>query len=147
LGSPYQLNRSEIEEKGFYILDTYTEEMEFIRNEHCIEYKKLKFPDMPEDPETFIHGNIIDVEISWESSKYMNKVNEYLEKIESYGPAYPVNPIYQRRQETTSIEKIDVSKITLLSLAKKYIDDSSDIKDKTKVFNAFKELHQSHSIQ
>lgn len=147
LGSPYQLNRSEIEEKGFYILDTYTEEMEFIRNEHCIEYKKLKFPDMPEDPETFIQGNIIDVEISWESSKYMNKVNEYLEKIESYGPAYPVNPIYQRRQENTPIEKIDVSKITLLSLAKKYIDDSSDIKDKTKVFNAFKELHQSHSIQ
>ena len=147
LGSPYQLNRSEIEEKGFYILDTYTEEMEFIRNEHCIEYKKLKFPDMPENPETFIQGNIIDVEISWESSKYMNKVNEYLEKIESYGPAYPVNPIYQRRQENTSIERIDVSKITLLSLAKKYIDDSSDIKDKTKVFNAFKELHQSHSIQ
>ena len=147
LGSPYQLNRSEIEEKGFYILDTYTEELEFIRNEHCIEYKKLKFPDMPEDPETFIQGNIIDVEISWESSKYMNKVNEYLEKIESYGPAYPVNPIYQRRQENTPIERIDVSKITLLSLAKKYIDDSSDIKDKTKVFNAFKELHQSHSIQ
>jgi hypothetical protein len=102
---------------------------------------------MPEDPETFIQGNIIDVEISWESSKYMNKVNEYLEKIESYGPAYPVNPIYQRRQETTPIERIDVSKITLLSLAKKYIDDSSDIKDKTKIFNAFKELHQSHSIQ
>lgn len=147
LGSPYQLNRSEIEEKGFYVLDTETEEMEFIRNEHCIEYKKLKFPNIPEDPEPFIRGNIIDVEISWEDSKYMNKVNEYLEKIESYDPAYPVNPIYQRRQEKTSIEKIDVSKITLLSLAKKYIDDSSDIKDKTKVFNAFKELHQKHSIQ
>lgn len=147
LGSPYQLNRSEIEEKGFYILDTDTEEMEFVRNEHCIEYKKLKYPEMPEDPEEFIKGHILDVEISWEDSKYMNKVNEYLEKLESFEPAYPVNPIYQRRQEKTSIEKIDVSKITMLSLAKKYIDDSSDIKDKTKVFNAFKELHQSHSIQ
>lgn len=147
LGSPYQLNRSEIEDKGFYILDTYTEEMEFVRNEHCIEYKKLKFPDMPDDPGSFIQGNIIDVEISWEDSKYMNKVNEYLENIESYEPAYPVNPIYQRRQEKTSIEKIDVSKITLLSLAKKYIDDSSDISDKVKVFSSFKELYQRHSIQ
>jgi hypothetical protein len=77
----------------------------------------------------------------------MNKVNEYLEKIESYEPAYPVNPIYQRRQNETPIEKIDVSKITLLSLAKKYIDDSSDIADKSKVFNSFKELYQRHSIQ
>jgi hypothetical protein len=147
LGSPYQLNRSEIEDKGFYILDTYTEEMEFVRNEHCIEYKKLRYPEMPENPESFIQGNIIDVEISWEDSKYMNKVNEYLEKIESYGPAYPVNPIYQRRQENTPIEKIDVSKITLLSLAKKYIDDSSDIRDKVKTFGSFNELYQRHSIQ
>jgi DNA repair exonuclease SbcCD nuclease subunit len=147
LGSPYQLNRSEIEEKGFYILDTDTEEIEFVRNKHCIEYKKLKYPEIPENPEEFIKGHILDVEISWEDSKYMNKVNEYLEKLESFEPAYPVNPIYQRRQEKTSIEKIDVSKITLLSLAKKYIEDSSDIKDKAKVFNAFKELHQNHSIQ
>lgn len=147
LGSPYQLNRSEIEDKGFYILDTDTEDIEFVKNEHCIEYKKLRYPEIPENPELFIQGNIIDVEISWEDSKYMNKVNEYLEKIESYEPAYPVNPIYQRRQENTPIEKIDVSKITLLSLSKKYIDDSSDIKDKTKVFNSFKELYQRHSIQ
>lgn len=147
LGSPYQLNRSEIEDKGFYILDTDIEDLKLVRNKHCIEYKKLKYPEIPENPEIFIKNNIIDVEIGWEDSKYMNKVNEYLEKIESYEPAYPVNPIYKRRQEKTSIEKIDVSKITLLSLAKKYIDDSSDIKDKTKVFNAFKELHQNHSIQ
>jgi DNA repair exonuclease SbcCD nuclease subunit len=147
LGSPYQLNRSEIEPKGFYILDTYTEELEFVKNEHCIEYKKLKYPEMPENPEEFIRGHIIDVEISWEDSKYMTKVNDYLEKLESYGPAYPVNPIYQRRRETTPTEKIDVSKITILSLGKRYIDDCEDIKNKSKVFQAFKELYSSHSIQ
>ena len=147
LGSPYQLNRSEIETKGFYILDTDTEELEFVKNEHCIEYKKLKYPEMPENPEEFIRGHIIDVEISWEDSKYMTKVNDYLEKLESYGPAYPVNPIYQRRRETTPTEKIDVSKITILSLGKRYIDDCEDIKNKSKVFQAFKELYSSHSIQ
>jgi DNA repair exonuclease SbcCD nuclease subunit len=147
LGSPYQLNRSEIEDKGFYILDTDIEDLKLVRNQHCIEYKKIKYPEFPENPEDFIKNNIVDVEISWEDSKYMNKVNEYLEKIESYEPAYPVNPIYQRRQNETPIEKIDVSKITLLSLAKKYIDDSSDIADKSKVFNSFKEIYQRHSIQ
>ena len=147
LGSPYQLNRSEIEPKGFYILDTDIEDLKLVRNKHCIEYKKLKYPEMPENPEEFIRGHIIDVEISWEDSKYMTKVNDYLEKLESYGPAYPVNPIYQRRRETTSTEKIDVSKITILSLGKRYIDDCEDIKNKSKVFQAFKELYSSHSIQ
>lgn len=147
LGSPYQLNRSEIEPKGFYILDTDIEDLKLVRNKHCIEYKKLKYPEMPENPEEFIRGHIIDVEISWEDSKYMSKVNDYLEKLESYGPAYPVNPIYQRRRETTPTEKIDVSKITILSLGKRYIDDCEDIKNKSKVFQAFKELYSSHSIQ
>ena len=147
LGSPYQLNRSEIEPKGFYILDTDIEDLKLVRNKHCIEYKKLKYPEMPENPEEFIRGHIIDVEISWEDSKYMTKVNDYLEKLESYGPAYPVNPIYQRRRETTPTEKIDVSKITILSLGKRYIDDCEDIKNKSKVFQAFKELYSSHSIQ
>ena len=147
LGSPYQLNRSEIEPKGFYILDTDIEDLKLVRNKHCIEYKKLKYPEMPENPEEFIRGHIIDVEISWEDSKYMSKVNDYLEKLESYGPAYPVNPIYQRRRETTPTEKIDVSKITILSLGKRYIDDCEDIKNKSKVFQAFKDLYSSHSIQ
>lgn len=147
LGSPYQLNRSEIEPKGFYILDTDIEDLKLVRNKHCIEYKKLKYPEMPENPEEFIRGHIIDVEISWEDSKYMSKVNDYLEKLESYGPAYPVNPIYQRRRETTPTEKIDVSKITILSLGKRYIDDCEDIKNKSKVFQAFKELYSNHSIQ
>lgn len=147
IGSPYQLSRAEIEEKGFYILDTKTEALEFVKNEACIEYRKLRYPDLPDDLEAFVKGHIIDVEVSWEDSKYMNKVNAYLEKIESAGPAYPVNAIYQRRTEKASTEKIDTSKITLLSLGKRYIDDSEDIKDKDKVFDAFKNLYSRFSPQ
>lgn len=147
IGSPYQLNRSEIEEKGFYILDTKTEELEFVKNESCIEYRKIVYPNMPKNPEEFIKGHIIDVDISWEDSKYMTKVTDFLDKVESYGPAYPVNPNYQRRTERASTELIDASKITMLNLAKKYIDDSEDIKNKSKVFDEFKKLYSRHSIQ
>lgn len=147
LGSPYQLNRSEIEPKGFYILDTYTEELEFVKNESCIEYRKIVYPNMPKNPEEFIKGHIIDVDISWEDSKYMTKVTDFLDKVESYGPAYPVNPNYQRRTERASTDLIDASKITMLNLAKKYIDDSEDIKNKSKVFDEFKKLYSRHTIQ
>lgn len=146
VGTPYQLNRSEIEEKGFYILDTEMETTSFVKNDHCIEYRKLRYPEMPEDPETFVKGHIIDVDISWEDSKYMNKVNDYIDLLESYGPAYPVNANYQRRIDKVSTETIDTSKITLLGLAKKYIEDSEDIKNKSRVFDAFKNLYSSHVI-
>lgn len=147
LGTPYQLTRAEIEEKGFYILDTDTEELEFVKNKHCIEYKKLKYPEKPDDLDRFVMGNIVDVEVSWEEGKYMNKVNDYIAEIESHGPAYPVNVVYQQRKEVASTDKIDASKITILSLGKKYIDDCEDIKNKSKVFDAFSELYSKYSAQ
>jgi DNA repair exonuclease SbcCD nuclease subunit len=147
IGSPYQITRAEIEPKGYYILDTDDESLTFKRNTCCIEYKKLTYPEFPEDPDDFITGNIVDVEISWEDSKYMNKVNEYLERIEGYNPAYPVNAIYQKKKENASTMKIDASKITILSLGKKYIDDSQDIKNKAKVYSEFKDLYSKYSVQ
>jgi len=144
IGSPYQLSRAEIEPKGYYILDTDDESLEFVKNVSCIEYKKLKYPDFPENPEEFITGNIIDVDISWEDSKYMNKVNEYLERIESFQPAYPVNPIYGHKREEASKLDIDASKISILSLGKKYIDNSEDISQKSKVFEELKKLYSKH---
>lgn len=146
VGSPYQLSRAEIEEKGFYILDTSTEDLEFVKNEVSIEFKKLTYPDLPENVEDLVKGNIVDVDISWEDSKYMNKVNEYLDKLESFKPAYPINPIYQRKREPNKIEKINMSGITILSLGKRYIDDSEDIKNKGKVFEEFKKLYSHHEI-
>jgi DNA repair exonuclease SbcCD nuclease subunit len=90
IGSPYQLNRNDMdEERGFAILNFEDLSYENINNEISMKFIKLKFPE--KFSKKRITGNIIDVHIDYDDSYNEEKVERYIKRIEEYGPAISPN--------------------------------------------------------
>lgn len=124
IGSPYQLTRSCIDEnRGFTIIDFETENVEYINNDVSLKYIKINYPDS--FSEETIKGNIIDVYIDYD--KYdEDKVNSYIEKIESYAPATnPNKVIYNTFKLDNDIDITDYNSKSTPVLIRKYVDSQT----------------------
>lgn len=145
IGSPYQITRMDRDDaRGYTILDLKTNETEFVENTQSIKFKTANFPENIDDIENFTRGNVIDVLVKYEDSKYSKKIYEYTKNFEQYGPAYPVNiKILQQEEIATSEKKIDG--INLFTLMKEYVDADNEIpkEQKTVVYNELIRLYNN----
>jgi hypothetical protein len=103
-------------------------------------FNKISFPNEPDDKEKFVKGNVIDVEVTYENSKYAKKLYDYVKDLDNYFPAYPVNVKILQKEEAESNLKIE--SINLFSLFKSYIDDMT-IDNKEKVYSSLVELYNT----
>lgn len=132
IGSPYQITRIDIDDsRGYTILDLDNNKTEFVENTKSIKFKQVNFPDEIEDLKGLASGNIVDVLVKYEDSKYSKKIYEYVKNIEQYNPAYPVNvKILQKEETATTVNKIEG--INLFELLKEYVDGDDRIPENDK---------------
>lgn len=143
IGSPYQITRIDMgDDRGVTILDLDTNETELVKNTQSMIFNKITYPALPVDIDEFAAGNVVDVYVSYDDSKYTNKIYEYVQKFEAAGPAYPVNLNVMQKDENTEISE-NLDGINLFSLFKSYVEDSP-IKNKQEVYNALIELYNSY---
>ena len=124
----------------FFYSQNSTGKTEFIKNEKSMIFNKISFPNEPDDKEKFVKGNVIDVEVTYENSKYAKKLYDYVKDLDNYFPAYPVNVKILQKEEAESNLKIE--SINLFSLFKSYIDDMT-IDNKEKVYSSLVELYNT----
>lgn len=143
VGSPYQITRMDRNDaRGYTILDLKTNETEFVENVQSMKFKTANFPEKIDDIENFTRGNVIDVLVKYEDSKYSKKIYEYAKNFEQYGPAYPVNIKILQREDIAPTEK-KIDGINLFSLMKEYVDADDEIpkEQKTVVYNELIRLY------
>ena len=149
VGSPYQITRMDRDDaRGYTILDLKTNETEFVENTQSMKFNVANFPDEVTDIENFTRGNVVDVLVKYEDSKYSKKIYEYAKNFEQYHPAYPVNiKILQREDIAPTDKKIDG--INLFSLMKEYIDADNEIPkvDKSRVYDELVKLYNEMKSQ
>lgn len=89
LGSPYQLNRGDIDEnRGFMQIDTETLEYTFIDNVYSPKFIKLEFPEGFKPCQ--IPNNFVDVVVKCTNDTYNEKALEkYITQLEALGPVVP----------------------------------------------------------
>lgn len=143
IGSPYQITRIDMgDDRGVTVLDLDTNTAELIVNEKSMIFNKITYPAIPEDIAEFTAGNVVDVYVSYDDSKFTKKVYDYVQKFEVEGPAYPVNLNVMQKDDNTEISE-NLDGINLFSLFKSYIEDLQ-IKNKQEVYNALVELYNSY---
>lgn len=143
IGSPYQMIRSDSgDARGYTILSLDNNKTQLVENTKSMKFKVAVFPNDIDDIENFTRGNVVDVHVSYEDSKYSKKIYEYMKNFEQYGPAYPVNLMIQQRTDLTPVEN-DIEGINLYSLMKEYVDADDEIPkdDKDKVYNELIRLY------
>lgn len=139
LGSPYPMNRGEAAEphKGLWILDTETEELEFIKNPHAIEYIYLTFPEKPTNLDKLVKGNIVTITIPRSYSKKTSEINEYVEYLNKLNPARSVSVVYENlvlNQEYLELDDAGLEEklsefrdLNLTNLVLSYVKGSEEI--------------------
>jgi DNA repair exonuclease SbcCD nuclease subunit len=84
-GTPYQLNFGDVgEDRGFCVLDCETLEHEFIENEVSIKFVSLEYPEPVIEEK--VKGNIVNVYISESENIDTEKIQAYIEKVNSFKP-------------------------------------------------------------
>ena len=145
VGSPYQITRIDKDDsRGYTILDLNTNETEFVENTKSMKFKEIVFPTEIENKESFAKGNIVDVLVKYDDSKYSKKIYEYAKSFEQFGTAYPVNvKILQKEAEQQNTKNLE--SINIFSLMKEYIDAEEEIPkdEKTRVYTELINLYNS----
>jgi DNA repair exonuclease SbcCD nuclease subunit len=142
IGSPYQLDRGDSdEERGFTILDLNNLEYEHIDNNQSMKFIKIKYPQ--EITKEMIDGNSIDICIKYDDAYNEKDIDEYVNKISKYNPAF--NPLIIIETENEINNEIDLNKFNINSikdLIKEYID-TLEIKNKDEIYKIMTELYEN----
>ena len=143
LGAPYQLTRGDKGgQRGAYIFDVETEELEFVENEISAKFVDVVFPEVPDD--AFVAGNIVDVQIK-SSDANDPDVDSFLEKISKMGLFCP--PSLKVNQDAP-VEKIEIEtdNRTMRDVLYEYVDMRDDFgEDERKVIKTkLAELLSAH---
>lgn len=113
VGAPYQLNfGDESEPRGFHILNCEDMSLEFIENTTSIKFVSLNFPE--DIKEEFVKGNKVNVYINDTGDIDSDKIQEYIEKINSFNPAQ--NPVIKTIENFSESSGIDVKELKVKSL-------------------------------
>lgn len=143
IGSPYQITRIDAGDlRGYTILDLENNNAELVENKVSIKFKTVRFPEEIENKEEFVKGNVIDVEVKYDDSKYAKKIYSYTKDLEQYGPAYPVNVKILQRDEVQNVSS-KIEGVNLFSLLQSYVNEDEEIpKDqKDSVYNELMNLY------
>jgi DNA repair exonuclease SbcCD nuclease subunit len=143
IGSPYQMNRGDInEDRGFLILNLEDLSYEFINNE--VSPRFIKY-DYPEEIKDNIKNNKVDVYIKYKKEEYAPKDYEkYLNDIKKHNP-FSLNHFFT--VENNLPKNFDPTTFNLSSIPnifKTYLNILKlDKKESKKVFNKFMEIHDN----
>ena len=140
IGAPYQITRNDYNRpRGYRVLDVGSEKDEFIENHESIIFTKHRYPD--EVDESIVSGNVVDMEVPIELAN--KKFNEYIDKLEKLGPAYPVNVnvIVSESEET---EILDTDNLNIITLFQEFLKTHETEVDKDKLNKAFMDLYNQY---
>lgn len=140
LGAPYQITRVDRDgQRGYYILDVGTGNVEFVENSVSIRFTKHVYPDADL---SVIAGNVVDLDVPPEYYDQTKKVADYVNELEKLKPAYPVNVNYLT--EDSEVDDLDTNDLNLVTLFNKYMDQYNTSVDKKKIFDSFMELFNNY---
>jgi DNA repair exonuclease SbcCD nuclease subunit len=147
LGAPYQITFSDVNEpKGFWILDTDTRELEFIKNEQKLFYT-LSYDDTKYDYSKFITENHSKYRDTYVKIYVINKEKPYIldRVIDSLYNSGVYDLSIVEDVDNTIINSIDNQKADItkstLELIYEEVDNLEDIKDSNIVKQLIKELY------
>lgn len=104
IGNPFHFTRNDMfDERGYSILDTDTLELEFIENVESIRFVKYMYPK--ELTEKDIKNNHVDIYIKYGEDYDEKAVDEYINRLESFEPAFPINRKTINTFEIDSVEE------------------------------------------
>ena len=147
LGAPYQITFSDVNEpKGFWILDTDTRELEFIKNDQKLFYT-LSYDDIKYDYSKFISENHPKYRDTYVKIYVINKEKPYIldrviDSLYNSG-VYDLSIVEDVDNTITNSidsQKVDITKSTL-ELIYEEVDNLEDIKDSNTVKQLIKELY------
>jgi len=133
IGSPYQMNRNDInEDKGFIILDVETMEYERITNTESVKFVKVYYPDMPTKDE--IEGNIVDIHININKNQLSNNdIDSFISTIDAMGPVEKSRPIMNVVSDDVDIRDVlDGGVYDIPDLLELYINENETIPEDEK---------------
>jgi len=145
LGTPYQITFSDSgERKGFWILDTETREMEFIKNPDCM-FHSLSYNDEEKDYTKFINGShpifrnkYVKIYVHKKKNPYiLDRVMDALYNSGVFSLTV-VDETDKLTQEDT--DAADITKSTLEIILSE-VDEREDIKNKEEVKGIIREIY------
>jgi DNA repair exonuclease SbcCD nuclease subunit len=125
LGSPYHLNRSDIDtDKGFIILDTDNLTYERVLSQNTIKYIVNVWPNKLTKEE--VEGNIIDVHIIISDVYDESAVNEYTDELDKWNPIQvQVFPKYDFKNDGKEINVEEIKSID--EIITTYVDERLEL--------------------
>lgn len=137
IGNPFHFTRNDInDERGFSILDLETLELEFIENTKSIKFVKYTYPQVLQKED--IENNHVDIFIKYDEHLDEKKVDAYLERLESFSPAFPIN---KKTINTIEIDTPEQMKgTTVPDLIKEYMSNQN-FENKEELLNLIFELY------
>lgn len=119
IGNAFQMTRNDIDdERGFSILDLKTLNLKFIENTESMKFVSINYP--VEVSKEKVYNNHVDLYVEYGDDYDEKAVQKYIEKLESFEPAYPV---VVRTINKISIETDEDYQITSISdLVKEYLE-------------------------
>lgn len=139
LGSPFQLNRGDANERrGFVSLNIKTTDYEYIDNDISVKYISLKFPQ--KFTRSMIKGNVVDIHIDYDDYNEQ-LIEKYINKIESFEPILSPKTFIDNKKETNlDVDISDCNIGSITDLMKEYVD-ASNIGNKDEIYNKLVELY------
>jgi DNA repair exonuclease SbcCD nuclease subunit len=135
VGTPYHLNRSDIdEERGFLLLDTQTYKQEWITNTVSCRFGRIEYPEKLS--KKLVYNNRIDLYITYTRDDYSpDEYEKYIDKLNKYEPAsVNINYIKESKLESDfDIKKHSMSSIP--DLFRTYLETLKDIKYKDEILD------------
>lgn len=144
IGSPYQMNRNDLNEtKGFIVLNLDTLRYKRVPNTTSVRFVEVEYPEVPTKKE--VSGNIVDAIINIEKKDLAgNVIDKYIEKIEKLDPIEKVNVVLNVISDNSSdFDEMKHGKMNSVpDLIEVYINNDDDIEDKEKILNAIMDIYE-----
>lgn len=141
IGSPYQITRIDREQdRGYGILNLNNNNFEWVTNTESMIFTKYVYPNVDESK---VPGNQVDIEIPYEKQNETKKIFDFIQRLNSLGPAYPVNTYNSDKPDNKTDISIDVESLNLVGLFKSYIDEIETSLDKQELYNELISLYDT----
>lgn len=141
VGSPYQITRIDRgQDRGYAVLDLATNEFQWFTNTQSMIFTKYIYPNVDESK---IKGNQVDIEIPYDKQNETKKIFDFIQRLNSLGPAYPINTYNADNPENKSELSIDVESLNLVGLFKSYIEELETNLDKNELYNELTKLYDT----
>lgn len=119
IGNPYHMTRNDIgDERGFCILDLKDLTYELINNDVSIKFVSYKYPKELQRED--IENNHVDVFVDYDEKYDEVSFQKYIEKLESYNPAFPINV---KMVNKFNVDSPDIKVTSLQDLITEYLDN------------------------